>query len=315
VIGIGLAFAWYRKGVGHEAPAKLQAAFPRLHQLVFDKWRVDEFYEATILNWSRLTGIALAGVDKVVVDGVLANLSARVVSGISFVMNRGQNGLVHTYSAVMVAGTVAVVLWFAIPQVKIELPDQPEGNEVELTAAKGLGYQYQWDFNADGEPDTEWSDDPSASHEYGMTELHGIVAVIEPAGYSAGLRNQRIDEGESLSMTEQDMGITWRRDPAVFAPPLIVATEDGLEVEPRGAMARYDGKRLEADEKVTVTRGQHIDLGQARISVVGEATPTLRVRNAFGVERESQESILLPQVTARGVVQLSMAERALEVAP
>lgn len=104
------------------------------------------------------------------------------------------------------------------------------------------------------------------------------------------------------------MGLTWRRDPEVFSPPLLTAGPEGLVVEPRGAMARFEGKRLDADEKVTVARGQHIDIGQARISVVGEATPTLRVRNAFGVERECHESILLPQVTARGTVELSMNE-------
>jgi NADH-quinone oxidoreductase subunit L len=313
LIGIGLAYSWYSKGVGHEAPAKLQAAFPRLHQFVFDKWRVDEFYEATILGWSRLLGMALAGVDKVIVDGVLANLSARAVSGISFALNRAQNGLVHTYSAVMAAGALAVVLWFAIPQVEIELPEQPKGMEVELKAAKGLGYEYQWDFNADGTPDTEWSADSAASHEYASTEFQpGLVAVIEPAGYDAKLRNLRVDEGESVHMSEHDMGLTWRRDPAVFSPPLIIASAEGLVVEPRGAMVRFERKQVAADEKITVARGQHIDIGQARITVVGEATPTLRVRNAFGVERECQESILLPQVSARGdlgSVELSMRSR------
>jgi NADH-quinone oxidoreductase subunit L len=300
VTGIATAWAWYGKGLGHATPAKLAASFPGVHKFVFDKWRVDEFYEATILGWSRLLGMALAGVDKVVVDGVLANLSAKAVSGVSWVMNRAQNGLVHTYSAVMTAGALVVVLWFAVPQVNIELPEPPNGNEVSFKATAGLGYQYQWDFNADGTPDTEWSPEATASHEFAIADFQpGIVVVVEGAGYDAALRHLRLDEGEALELPESQLGPTWRRDPEVFSPPVLTGGAEGLVVEPRGARVRFEGKQVEAGEKVTVAIGQHVDIGQARISVAGEATPTLRVRNAFGVERECQESIVLPQITVR----------------
>ncbi|TPW00879.1 MAG: hypothetical protein FD124_3872, partial [Alphaproteobacteria bacterium] len=83
LLGGGLALRWYfRPGV--ETPAQLAASFPRVHQFLLDKWRVDELYEATILGGSRALGRVCAGVDKVVVDGLITQGTSVVVRGVGF---------------------------------------------------------------------------------------------------------------------------------------------------------------------------------------------------------------------------------------
>jgi hypothetical protein len=179
------------------------------------------------------------------------------------------------------------------------LPDT-EGTDVELSAGAGLGYQYRWDFDSDGTLDTEWSNDPKAAHSYGTSELQpGLIAVIEPAGYDATLRESRVAEGERLWLAEAELGQNWQNPDSDGQPPRFFATPEGLSVEPMGARVRFDGKDVAADEKVLVQQGQHVDVGYARITVAAEAKPTLRVRNAFGVERECSIGIVLPRVVER----------------
>src|SRR6185436_10536795 len=98
----------------------------------FDKWRVDELYDATILRASRALGVVSAGFDKVVVDGLLTSVTAATVRAGGFVFTRAQNGLVQAYAAVMVGGLLVMTWWFTVPHIRIELPKPPSGDAVDL---------------------------------------------------------------------------------------------------------------------------------------------------------------------------------------
>jgi NADH-quinone oxidoreductase subunit L len=307
VLGIGFAFVKYGRP-GLAAPS-LTASMSPLHRFVFDKWRIDELYDATILALSRLLGTLSAKIDQVLVDGVLAKLSTAVIQLLGTAATRLQNGLIQTYAAVMVAGVLAVTWWFAVPHPRPEVTSR-SGDEVTLGGAPGLGYSYRWDFEGNGSWDTEWSTDPSTTHTFVETSLRqGFVAVLEPAVYAASLRERRLLVGERWQLDASDLGLGWQRDAEKGgSAPVVEVTEEGLVVQPNGARARLNGNNVE-DAKVVLKRGEHIDLGRSRLTASGLARPVLYVRNAFGVMRRKSVKLLVPEVTERPAVEvLKVAE-------
>jgi NADH-quinone oxidoreductase subunit L len=307
--GIGLAYSWYGKPVAAEAPRRLAERFPVAHRLAFEKWRVDEFYDATVLRASRGLALLSAGLDKEVIDGFVSKVTAVTVRGLGFILTRIQNGVVHGYAAVMVAGFLFVTAWFAIPRVVISMPEPPKDDTVQLHAAQGLGYRYRWDFAQGGDFDTEWSPDAKASHTYTERELTATLAVvIEPGNYGGSARTRKLEPGERLVLEAEALGAHWQLSEAEDTPPVIEATAHGLMVRANSARLRRDGKTLPG-KSVLLVRGDHVDIGGARVSATGLARATLRVRNAFGVEREASLDILLPHIAARAPQQvLGVAE-------
>jgi NADH-quinone oxidoreductase subunit L len=308
VVGIGLAYSWYAKP-GHPAPARLQASFPALHAFLMDKWRVDELYDATILALSRTLATVSAGVDKFVVDGLLAKASALSVQGLGFAATRVQNGLVQSYAAVMAAGVLGVTVWFAVPHAELEITKQ-EDSSIELSVSPGLGYSYAWDFDGDEKPDGEFSTETTASHAYVPSDFEeGVVIVLEPFGYARGLEQSTLLPGKRLLLSPRDLGPHWQREPEDTTPPVLELTQRGVEVRANGARVRREGKTLPKDEKIELGRGDHVDIGGARITVASRARSAVIVRNAFGVERRHCIDVTVPDVQERPAVQvLKVAE-------
>jgi NADH-quinone oxidoreductase subunit L len=93
-----------------------------------------------------------AAVDRGLVDGILARLTALLVAAAGTVLRAFQNGVVQLYAATMVVGLAAVGSFFAMPHAKATVTDA--GNDDYLvTAAPGVGYAYRWDADGDGKPD------------------------------------------------------------------------------------------------------------------------------------------------------------------
>jgi NADH-quinone oxidoreductase subunit L len=70
-----VARAFY-KDAKSTVPEKIAAAFPRLHRLVFNKYYVDEIYQATVLRGTGVLARALAVFDSVVIDGIVNGVAA-----------------------------------------------------------------------------------------------------------------------------------------------------------------------------------------------------------------------------------------------
>src|SRR5260370_8726397 len=72
---VGVAFlGWFiarsfYKDARRPAPAKIAAMFPRLHRVVYNKYYVDEFYQATVLRAVSLLARAFSTFDAKVIDG------------------------------------------------------------------------------------------------------------------------------------------------------------------------------------------------------------------------------------------------------
>ena len=72
-----VARAFY-KDAKSTVPQRLAAAFPRLYRVVYNKYYVDEIYQAAVLRPTAFLARALAVFDNVVIDGIV-NASAVVV--------------------------------------------------------------------------------------------------------------------------------------------------------------------------------------------------------------------------------------------
>ncbi|MBN2496637.1 MAG: NADH-quinone oxidoreductase subunit L [Deltaproteobacteria bacterium] len=133
---LGLAFAWWLyRGRKSELPARLMAAMPRAHKLVYNKYYVDEIYDTTavrgFLGLSRLSGwfdskvidglVNLCGaaargfawidgaIDRYAVDGAVNGL-AWLVTRAGGKLRRVQTGRLTTYLAGLVAGVLIFVI-------------------------------------------------------------------------------------------------------------------------------------------------------------------------------------------------------------
>ncbi len=150
---VGTAVAWWMYIAKRGEPAKAIAqAQPALYQLVLDKWRVDELYDATAIAAVDSLAETSAAFDKSIVDGIIARLTSLVVAASGTILRAFQNGVVHVYAATMVVGLAATGWFFAVPHANATVVDAGNDDYV-VTAAPGVGYAYRWDANSDGKPE------------------------------------------------------------------------------------------------------------------------------------------------------------------
>ncbi len=107
VVGIALAYIMYLKRP--ELPGRFVASFQGLHRAVYNKWYVDEIYDALVVVPTKRLGTFLwKGFDVVVVDGIV-NGTGKIVVACSKALRFTQTGYVHNYAMVMVVGAVVIV--------------------------------------------------------------------------------------------------------------------------------------------------------------------------------------------------------------
>ncbi len=107
IFGIGLAWVLYVKNPA--LPGQIAAKFQGLYRAIFNKWFVDELYDALFVNPTKRLGTFLwKGFDVVVVDGIV-NGVGRVIELWSKGLRHLQTGLVHNYALSMVVGVVLIV--------------------------------------------------------------------------------------------------------------------------------------------------------------------------------------------------------------
>jgi NADH-quinone oxidoreductase subunit L len=185
--GSGFAYWLYVREAG--APARRWARqFPRLYQLVVDKWRVDEFYEETILGAVDSLAEFAAWFDRWVVDGILARVSAGIIAAAGMVLRLAQTGRVHAYGAAMAAG-MAVVGWFLLtPHAEARVSENHSTGKYALTAAPGLGYSYRWVHSAKpetgaepakGSGEGEFSDAPELEFDLAVDEERKVTLEVK----------------------------------------------------------------------------------------------------------------------------------------
>ncbi len=144
-IGTGLAYTIYvvRKGEPEQA---FKASMPGLYNLIYDKWRIDELYEATVIGMIDALADILTMADKWLVDGVFAKLTALVTQGVGAVLRLFHTGRVQIYAASMTVGMAAIGWFYWAPHAHYVVDDSQLNSTGRVTAqaAPGLGYTFKW---------------------------------------------------------------------------------------------------------------------------------------------------------------------------
>jgi len=280
-IGIGAAWMLYRNKSTDAFAAKIPAG---LYQLVFDKWRIDELYAATVINPIKKVATVAGRADLTFVDALMTKWPSFKIRETGRIFARMQNGVVHMYGAVMVVGVVAVLAWFWTPHSRIEAGFA--GTLVELTTPAGLGYEYRWDPNSDGQFDTDWDHAPGTTFEYSRDDIRG-VAVFLVNDYSGAERRIEVsDEWMPLPVE------------SVIPVELLKPSEKNIQV-------RLDGQdllvrkpsafaTLVESKEIRMPMGRDRRLGSARVITRPLVEATVEVRNAFGNTRLTSKAIPLP---------------------
>jgi NADH-quinone oxidoreductase subunit L len=104
LLGIGLGFSLYRRQPLREMPSILE-----------NKYYVDEFYDATVVNplASTSRGFLWQIVDVQIIDGIV-NGAAGVFRGLGEQMRQTQTGLARSYAAAILAGAIVVIGYFIL---------------------------------------------------------------------------------------------------------------------------------------------------------------------------------------------------------
>lgn len=309
--GLGGIFVAYSIYLGADgAPARnLAAQFPRLHALLMDKWRVDELYEAVVLRPIHFFGYALAGIDKAFVDGLLARATALVTSLAGRATARMQTGMLYTYGAITVVGLAALSWWFLLPHAV--LTATADGQEVRYEVGPGLGYQYRWDTNGDGEFDTPWSGDTtSITHRVEPGDAVGAtLIVVRESSVKKSAREFHVRPNEWLSLDGSDFRGSWARSENAERPMTVTFRHGKLVVRPGDAALQRGGEM--PTEEFTLELGERVSVGNvAMLEVAVRARAVVEVRGPFGdaVSRDTIETVVRrSQPTQIGALELGGA--------
>ena len=111
LLGIGLAYLIYQKET--LSRSWLSRMCPGLSRVIYNKWYVDEGYDATFVKGTK--GLSKLGVlfDRYVVDGLVASVTAGV-QGLAKAGSRLQNGQVQSYGTAAIFGLVILLLIVAL---------------------------------------------------------------------------------------------------------------------------------------------------------------------------------------------------------
>jgi NADH-quinone oxidoreductase subunit L len=110
IVGISLAYYLYLKNP--EAPGKIANTFKTLYRIIFNKYYMDEIYNAIFVQPIRRGSEWLwHSVDENVIDGT-ANGAGRLCTGLSAMLKRLQTGYVQNYAIWMLVGTVLLIAYY-----------------------------------------------------------------------------------------------------------------------------------------------------------------------------------------------------------
>ncbi len=112
---LGIGISWYMYVVNQELPGKIANAFGPLYRLINDKYRVDEAYDAAIVEplIEGSTAILWKTVDAGVIDGTVNGVGSQA-QGIGNVLKLIQSGNIRSYATWIVAGSVVIIILMGI---------------------------------------------------------------------------------------------------------------------------------------------------------------------------------------------------------
>jgi NADH-quinone oxidoreductase subunit L len=153
---VGSALAYYIYMVkGGQPERDFARSSPGLYKLIYDKWRIDELYDATVVGMVDALADIFTMADKWIIDGIIAKLSAALVGALGTVLRAFQTGRVHAYGAAMMIG-LAGLGWFVMQPhtaATVDTRELRQSGAVKISAAPGLGYRYRWEIPGQKAPE------------------------------------------------------------------------------------------------------------------------------------------------------------------
>jgi NADH-quinone oxidoreductase subunit L len=109
IIGIIIAYNFYLKNP--KLPDQLASRFKGLYTLIYNKYYIDELYNALFVNpikeWSNLLWLSF---DDKVIDGMV-NGAGKVVRSFSGTLRKVQTGYLQNYALFILLGVVAIIFY------------------------------------------------------------------------------------------------------------------------------------------------------------------------------------------------------------
>jgi NADH-quinone oxidoreductase subunit L len=279
-MAIGISGAWvlYRNKSEDVLEQKIPA---RIYQLAFDKWRVDEFYARTIVNPLRKVATIAGHSDMTFVDALMTKLPAFKVRESGRALARMQNGVVQVYGMVIAIGFLVVMAWYWTPHSRIEA--QFSGDTALLTTPAGLGYEYRWDANSDGEFETGWTSKGQTTFEYGDDDTRALMVLIQHQPTGVTKRHLVTEEWSPLRL---DSVIPDGEPHPHGRQPEVRLEEDGIAFLIPGPSGKA--------RKVRRGVGEVARFASTLVYATPIVEATVEVRNAFGNSSSSTKRIPLP---------------------
>jgi hypothetical protein len=158
-----------------------------------------------------------------------------------------------------------------------------------------MGYEYRWDFDSDGEFDTEWSKDGrDVTFAYDADQAKGVELVLtEAAGRYKGAYKVRLSPGEQADLNPRYLGDGWRINPHESTPPHVMLRGNELLVRAGASELRVNGVAMQGDE-VPVPYGSVLQFGEhAKMRVDAVVESTLEVRSVFGNVQRTRTDVVI----------------------
>ncbi len=111
--GLGILLAIVMYLLNPSIPVKIGAAFPAAYRWLFNKYYVDELYDATIIKPTigLAKSVLMKITDGAIIEGIVNGIP-RLVGSFSGVLRRIQDGNVQHYLAAMAGSVVLILFWF-----------------------------------------------------------------------------------------------------------------------------------------------------------------------------------------------------------
>jgi NADH-quinone oxidoreductase subunit L len=115
IAAVGIYFArrvYMRRA---ELAEEWKRKLPKIYSMLFNKYYVDEAYDAAIVAPTVKVSEAILwkGVDVSVIDG-LVNGSAKLIAGVAQGIRRVQTGIAQQYATIFVGGILVILIWLII---------------------------------------------------------------------------------------------------------------------------------------------------------------------------------------------------------
>jgi NADH-quinone oxidoreductase subunit L len=108
---LGILLAWFMYVASPGLPDRIAATFSGAYRVLYNKYFVDEVYDATVVEpvVHGSSAVLWRGMDVGVIDGI-ANGIGRRSRGIGGIFRRWQSGYIRSYAAWVVLGSIVVIL-------------------------------------------------------------------------------------------------------------------------------------------------------------------------------------------------------------